>query len=82
MRAVEKARDSVAAVYDEEKKKIDGRWERQKADIVPGDLLLDRVCQGYGVRFKKGRDSIRLAELFRENEIPQDIKEVLNDFVS
>jgi hypothetical protein len=45
--------------------------------LVPGDFLLDKVCQVYGVRFVKEQDGARLAALMTENEIDGEIKRII-----
>jgi hypothetical protein len=54
---------------------VESTWEGHKFNIVPGDILIDRTCQGFGVRFVKERDSARLAALLEEDEIPPDAKD-------
>ncbi len=43
-------------IFDREQESIRDNWESNKLGIVQGDLLLDSVCQEFGVRFKKGVD--------------------------
>jgi hypothetical protein len=58
-------------------------WERGgKLDLVPGDELLDNVCQAFGVRFKKRRDGSRLASLLRRDEVSTELARLLRDLVS
>jgi hypothetical protein len=75
--ALEKQLDYI---HSDETQKIAKDWEAQKLAIVPGDLLLDLVCQKFGVRFKKEQnDSIRLAEFMTREDIDQDMKTLLNE---
>jgi len=58
---------------------VNRRWEADKFALVPGDMLLDLVCQKYGVRFKKERDSARMAALMTEAEIDRTVKEIIRE---
>lgn len=72
----------VQSVFEKEKKTIDASWETTKLDLVPGDVLLDAVCRKFNVRFKKERDSVRLASLMTEDEIDGDIKQIIRAIAS
>lgn len=76
---LETARGSVSKVCSEQSKAVQSEWKTKKLDIVPGALLLDQVCQQYGVRFKKERDGARLASLMNEHEIDDEIKGFLKE---
>ena len=81
-RLIEELRESgskAEAVYKEESEYVDRIWQSDKLAIVPGDLLLDMVCQKYGVRFNKDRDGERLAALMNEGEIAMDVKETIHE---
>jgi predicted ATP-dependent endonuclease of OLD family len=81
-RLIEQLRESgskAEAVYKEESEYVDRTWQSDKLAIVPGDLLLDMVCQKYGVRFNKDRDGERLAALMNEGEIAMDVKETIHE---
>ncbi|NER95570.1 MAG: AAA family ATPase, partial [Symploca sp. SIO1B1] len=51
----------LETIVQEQTKLVESDWATKKRDLVPGDLLLDKVCQSFGVRFKKEKDSVRLA---------------------
>jgi len=76
---LEAAKEGVQGAYVEQTESVGGAWQSRKLDLVPGDLLLDLVCKEYGVRFKKDRDSARLAALMNQEEIPQEITELINE---
>jgi putative ATP-dependent endonuclease of OLD family len=62
---------------------VDEAWERgDKLDLVPGDELLDNVCQAFGVRFKKRRDGSRLASLLWADEVSPELADLLLDLVT
>jgi hypothetical protein len=64
---------------EEETSHVEKSWADKKLEIVPGDILLDRVCERFGVRFKKGIDGPRLASLMPESDIDQQIKRVIRE---
>jgi putative ATP-dependent endonuclease of OLD family len=73
---------NVIKNYEEERKFIEESWNSEKFNIVPGDLLIDLVCQAFGVRFKKQRDSARLASFIKDSEIPDELRTVLEEIGS
>ena len=78
---LEERLSKVKVAVEDESKAVEARWSREKLDIVPGDYLLDCVCQRFGVRFKKIVDGARLAANFRADEIDLRLKSVLQDIV-
>lgn len=77
---VQDAKARVAETYEEERELIENHWTTKKLDLAAGDLILDRVCKKYKLRFKKDRDSIRLAELFQKDEIDQEMQSLIREF--
>lgn len=67
--------------YEQKVKEIDERWERSKLDLVPGDILIAKVCESFDVRFKKEKDSARLAKLMNEHEIAIEIQQIVREIV-
>jgi hypothetical protein len=83
IRNLEEARLSSEKVIAEQSAIVEGQWASSKVAMVPGDELLDRVCQRFGVRFKKELgDGARLVRLMHVNEIDPEIKELIADVVS
>jgi predicted ATP-dependent endonuclease of OLD family len=68
---------SIKTSMDKEKSSLDGSWKAEKRSIVPGDELLQVVCQRFGVKFNKEHDSERLAKLMNPDEIAEELKEVI-----
>ncbi len=64
---------------DAQTKQVNDIWNTQKLSLVQGDILLDKVCQKFGVRFKKERDSARLAALMKEGEIDTEIAKLIRE---
>lgn len=73
---------AVQQKIDEYARIVDESWQARKLQIVPGDILLDRVCQKFGVRFKKGVDGPRLASLMTEKDIDGEIKRIIRELGS
>ncbi len=68
----------VDDVYKKQSEYLDSVWQSRKLAIVPGDLLLDMVCQTHGVRFKKRQgDGAHLAALMNRDEIDEEIKAII-----
>ncbi len=64
-------------------KQVEDGWKSGiKLELLPGDELLDSVCQAFGVRFKKRRDGARLAALLRKDEVPAELVRLLKELVS
>lgn len=70
--------ENLNKCIQEKKDYVESNWASQKVDMVPGDLLLDSVCKKFGLRFRKNRDSGRLASLMNETEIDSEIKEFIS----
>jgi putative ATP-dependent endonuclease of OLD family len=69
----------VDAIVEEQRQRIEADWVTNSVGLVPGDLLLGAVAGRFGVRFKKDRDSVRLAKLMKANEIPGEIDTIIRD---
>lgn len=63
-------------------KLVENAWSQDKLSLVPGDLLLDGVCQAFGVRFRKEADSSRAAALLNQSEIDDEIRQILQEIGS
>jgi predicted ATP-dependent endonuclease of OLD family len=61
-------------IIAEETMYVDTNWETSKLDIVPGDMLLDNLCQLLGKQFNKVENSVTLASDMKENEIDSDYR--------
>lgn len=79
IKRLEEAINKVEDVYQEQTKYVNDVWQYSKFDLVPGDHLLDMVCQKYDVRYKKELDGSRLASLINENELDREIKEIIQE---
>ena len=74
---------NVESVYKKQSEYVNKHWQANKFDVVPGDLLLDKACEKYSVRFKKDSgDSVRLAALMNENEIDGEITKLIREIGS
>ncbi len=74
---LEGAKETIVSLHDHTTEKITQRWSSNKLEIIPGDVLLNSVCSRFGVRFRKENDSVRLARLMDETEIPMEIQQIV-----
>ena len=76
-----KTQDRKNMIHSEAKKQaeeLEIDWQDRKFEIVPGDLLIDKVYERYGVRFHKNKgDGVELAGLLRVDEIDAELKELI-----
>jgi Predicted ATP-dependent endonuclease of the OLD family len=79
---LQKAKSSIEDNMTKHAETLELDWPSRKFDVVPGDLLLDAVCKQFSVRFKKDKDSIRLASLMSLSEIPDEIKSIIREIGS
>jgi putative ATP-dependent endonuclease of the OLD family len=57
-------------------------WQFDKLSVVPGDILLDKVCSEYGVRYKKDLDDgARLASCIKDANIDKDLRAIIQEIV-
>jgi predicted ATP-dependent endonuclease of OLD family len=79
---LEAEKADLESVYTSKADEIENIWRSKKMDIVPGDLLLDAVCKKYNLRFKKEKDTSKLASLMRKDEIDPEIRRVIQEIVT
>lgn len=79
---LEEAKSRADSIVEQQSEEINNAWQRNKLSLVPGDVLLDMVFQQYNLRFRKERDSSRLAALMTENEIASEIKQIIREIGS
>jgi putative ATP-dependent endonuclease of OLD family len=78
---LEKLKDDLESTHKSTVDEIEKSWQEKKLDIVPGDLLLDEMCKEYNLRFKKEKDTSKLASLMEEEEIDSEIAEFIQEIV-
>lgn len=61
---------------------FDTRWTGGELHMAPGALILDSVCQKYGVRYRKSRDAGPLAALVSRDRIAPEIETLLRSIVA
>ncbi len=49
--ALQEGIQKIEDIYNQESAEVEASWSQKKLDNVPGDMLIDAVCQKYGVRF-------------------------------
>ncbi len=79
---LETAEKAIEQTYKDQTAALDSIWAINKLSLAPGDLLLDGVCQFFGVRFRKETDSSRLAALLSETEVDGEIRSILKEIGS
>ncbi|MFJ9076814.1 ATP-dependent nuclease [Streptomyces sp. NPDC102278] len=60
---------------------VQGEWDSRKLELIPGDEILDSMFRHYGLRFNKRKDAVEIASQMRLNEIPGEIREILDNLV-
>ncbi|WP_327290121.1 ATP-dependent nuclease [Streptomyces sp. NBC_01198] len=73
--------DSLPDLIKEVESEVGSRWENEKSSMIPGDELIDGILQLYGLRFNKRTDSQKIASGMTAAEIPEEIKNLLNELV-
>ena len=79
---LEASKAAVEQAYAEQTIVVEKTWDQDKLSLVPGDLLLDGVCQKFGVRFRKEVDSSRAATLLNQSEVDDEIRQILQEIGS
>ncbi|NET46048.1 ATP-dependent endonuclease [Okeania sp. SIO2B3] len=82
IKQLEESKKDTENIYKEILSEVEKNWNYKKLDIVPGDLLLDQVCQIYNVRFNKTKDASRMAALMDKNKIDSEICEIIKEIGS
>jgi hypothetical protein len=70
--------DDIATIHEE----LDGNWDARKLSLVPGSELIDGVLQKFGLRYRKDKDGLRLAELMSLPEVDVELVELLKTIAS
>lgn len=78
---LELEKNNLETIYSSKCSEVESLWKNGKLDIVPGDLLLDKICKTYNVRFKKEKDTSQLASLMQKDEIDQEIEKIIQEIV-
>ncbi|MGW0197735.1 ATP-dependent nuclease [Nonomuraea sp. NPDC003201] len=74
--------ENLEAAIEQIKGDLLGTWDHDKRTRVPGDLVLETVFAHYGVKFKKQKDGLALAELMTREELPSEILDILRSIVA
>jgi hypothetical protein len=72
----------IAMIKAECAGEVQADWASRKAEMVPGDDLLDGVFQRFGLRFNKRQDALRVAQEMEKSEIPAEVAELVRRLVS
>jgi hypothetical protein len=76
--ALQGIKDRVTKILEDSQRTTESEWKAGKLGIVPGHELLVEVCRKFGANYNKDRDCQRLASLFKENEIPSEIRQIIS----
>jgi predicted ATP-dependent endonuclease of OLD family len=72
--------ETLESLTQKTKEEIDTNWENKANKLVPGAEILDSCCQKFGIRFQKDEgDSAKLADYIKEEKIPAEIKNLLEE---
>jgi predicted ATP-dependent endonuclease of OLD family len=71
-------RETIEERLGEVRSELESLSPEKLLDVIPGDALIDAIFQKYGLRFNKRKDAPKLAAGMRPNEIPDEIKKLLN----
>jgi hypothetical protein len=72
-------RDHVDEVCKAKRAEVEENWQLSRAQLVPGELVLDLVLTRLGLRFNKDHDAARLAGLMRPDEIDPAMKTFIEE---
>ncbi|MFD8352850.1 ATP-dependent endonuclease [Streptomyces coelicoflavus] len=79
--SVQQLRDSVEETMQSAEQDVAARWEASKIELIPGDEILKRVFKEYGLAFNKRKDSVRIASIMSDNEIPSEMKGIIEGLI-
>lgn len=71
--------DSILAIVHRERAALDVEWSNPSArsSLAPGSEVLDSVFRQYGLRYRKPRDTIRLARALTAEELSAELRELV-----
>ena len=71
-------RSLIAMETERQTSAIESQWQGQSLDIVPGDMLIDKVFSNYGLRFLKNRgDGVEIARRMSHDEIGTELERLI-----
>jgi hypothetical protein len=76
---LEEVRGQIEGVCKAKRTEVEENWYGQKSRLIPGELALDNVLSGFGMRFNKDHDAARLAALMEPNEIDSTMKSFIEE---
>ncbi|MFJ7055195.1 AAA family ATPase [Streptomyces albidoflavus] len=72
---------SVTNLVASARESVLSEWDSRRSEMIPGDEILDSLFKRYGLRFNKRRDALEIASIMQPDEIPDEIKGILNELV-
>ncbi|MGW0074302.1 ATP-dependent nuclease [Streptomyces cellulosae] len=79
--AVQKLKDSVEETLQVAESDVAARWGDDKIALIPGDEILKRLFREYNLSFNKRKDSVGIASVMTEDEIPTEMKRIIEGLV-
>ncbi len=69
----------VERIVEEQRRVLDEEWQdsARRLRIAPGEDILSRVYEKFGLKYTKPADTERLARLMTADEIPPEIKQIV-----
>ncbi|WP_369357206.1 AAA family ATPase [Streptomyces sp. cg2] len=80
--AVQELKGSVEETLQSAEGDVAARWSGSKVELIPGDEILKRVFREYDLSFNKRKDSVGIASLMTEDEIPTEMKRIIEGLVA
>jgi predicted ATP-dependent endonuclease of OLD family len=74
---IENRKKTIEKSLAEARSDVEREWPRRKTELVPGDLLLDRVMRRAGLRFRKEKDGARLARVMTKDELDEEMTKLI-----
>lgn len=74
---IQSHKGSVQRIYEEEQASVEAQWMPHRMNLVPGDILIDQVCQEFGIRYRKERDASRLASFLSTDSIDLELRKLI-----
>lgn len=74
----------LTSLVEKHRKQLDADWldQKKQLELAPGEEILKAVFDDFGLVYDKVKDGVRIAKAMKDNEIPEEIKEVIKRAVS
>lgn len=74
------AKQRIAQIVRAQKRTLEVDWANadERQTTAPGEEILEAVYQRFGLRYKKGKDTMRIIQAMREDEINVEIVQLID----